>query len=181
MSRSPPKVKSGAPSLHRTRVTVFHDFSFFVSPPPPPSAVPPRFRQPHGFNLRSNLSVNSSLFSIITGRKGHNHKPHCPHLSRPPNPRPNPRPGPYSSKRTTFLFTLLFEAEAEPNRPPKMITRFITQVTTKFNPFSPQSKPARLFLSFLPPNARSSGMNITTQLLPRHSAEKPTLYVKFSA
>ncbi|KAK4461850.1 putative ribosomal protein [Cladorrhinum samala] len=60
-----------------------------------------------------------------------------------------------------------------------MITRFITQVTTKFNPFSPQSKPARLFLSFLPPNARSSGMNITAQLLPRHSTEKPTLYVKF--
>jgi hypothetical protein len=61
-----------------------------------------------------------------------------------------------------------------------MITRFITDVTTRFNPFSPSAKSARLFLSFLPPTARASGMNITTQLLPRHSTEPPTLYVKFS-
>ncbi|KAK4170244.1 39S ribosomal protein L53/MRP-L53-domain-containing protein [Cladorrhinum sp. PSN259] len=61
-----------------------------------------------------------------------------------------------------------------------MITSFITQVSTKFNPFSAASKPARLFLAFLPPNARSSGgMTIQTQLLPRNSTEKPTLYVKF--
>ncbi|KAL2124636.1 hypothetical protein VTJ04DRAFT_1001 [Mycothermus thermophilus] len=60
-----------------------------------------------------------------------------------------------------------------------MITRFITDVTTRFNPFSPSAKSARLFLSFLPPTARASGMNITTQLLPRHSTEPPTLYVKF--
>ncbi|KAL2271312.1 hypothetical protein VTJ83DRAFT_683 [Remersonia thermophila] len=60
-----------------------------------------------------------------------------------------------------------------------MITRFITDVTTRFNPFSPQARSARLFLSFLPPNARLSGVNITTQLLPRHSADPPTLYVKF--
>ncbi|KAL2172085.1 hypothetical protein VTG60DRAFT_455 [Thermothelomyces hinnuleus] len=60
-----------------------------------------------------------------------------------------------------------------------MITRFITDVTTRFNPFSPRSRSARLFLSFLPPTARSSGMNITTQLLPRTSKEPSTLYIKF--
>lgn len=61
-----------------------------------------------------------------------------------------------------------------------MITRFITDVTTKFNPFSPRAKPARLFLSFLPPNARASGMSITTQLLAKSSAEPASLTVKFS-
>ncbi|CCC06012.1 hypothetical protein SMACR_00228 [Sordaria macrospora] len=60
-----------------------------------------------------------------------------------------------------------------------MLTRFITDVSTRFNPFSPKAKAARLFLSFLPPNARSDGMNITTQLLPRNSTESPLLYVKF--
>ncbi|EGS18818.1 mitochondrial 54S ribosomal protein mL53 [Thermochaetoides thermophila DSM 1495] len=60
-----------------------------------------------------------------------------------------------------------------------MITRFITDVTTRFNPFSPSAKAARLFLSFLPPNARQQGMNISAQLLPRSSTEKPTLYIKF--
>jgi len=61
----------------------------------------------------------------------------------------------------------------------KMITRFITDVSTKFNPFSPRAKAARVFLSFLPPTARSDGMNITTKLLPRNSPEPSTLYVKF--
>jgi len=61
-----------------------------------------------------------------------------------------------------------------------MITRFITDVTTRFNPFSPSAKAARLFLSFLPPNARQQGMNISAQLLPRSSTEKPTLHIKFS-
>ncbi|KAL2156907.1 hypothetical protein VTH06DRAFT_2551 [Thermothelomyces fergusii] len=60
-----------------------------------------------------------------------------------------------------------------------MITRFITDVTTRFNPFSARSRSARLFLSFLPPGARASGMNITTQLLPRTSKEPSTLYIKF--
>jgi large subunit ribosomal protein L53 len=61
-----------------------------------------------------------------------------------------------------------------------MISRFITEVTTKFNPFSPQAKAARLFLTFLPPNARSSGMIIQTTLLPRTSTETSMLYLKFS-
>jgi large subunit ribosomal protein L53 len=61
-----------------------------------------------------------------------------------------------------------------------MITRFITEVKTRFNPFSPRARSARLFLSFLPPTARSSGMNISAQLLPRTSAEPSTLEIKFS-
>lgn len=65
-------------------------------------------------------------------------------------------------------------------RPAAMITRFITDVTTRFNPFSPRAKAARVFLSFLPPTARASGMKITTQLLPRASAEPSSLHVKFS-
>lgn len=61
-----------------------------------------------------------------------------------------------------------------------MITRFITEVNTKFNPFSTKSRSARLFLSFLPPTARSQGMAIQTKLLPRTSADKASLQVKFS-
>lgn len=61
-----------------------------------------------------------------------------------------------------------------------MISRFITEVNTKFNPFSSKAKAARLFLTFLPPNARSQGMNISTTLLPRGSTEPSKLYIKFS-
>ncbi|KAK1986397.1 39S ribosomal protein L53/MRP-L53 [Colletotrichum cereale] len=60
-----------------------------------------------------------------------------------------------------------------------MITKFMTEITTKFNPFSPTAKSARLFLSFIPPTARSSGMAIKTVLLPRTSTEPPSLFVKF--
>ncbi|KAK7745025.1 39S ribosomal protein L44, mitochondrial [Cytospora paraplurivora] len=60
-----------------------------------------------------------------------------------------------------------------------MITRFITEVTTKINPFSAHSKSARLFLTSLPPTARSQGMLIQTKLLPRSAAEKNSLQVKF--
>ena len=60
-----------------------------------------------------------------------------------------------------------------------MITRFITEVSTVFNPFSPKAKTARLFLSFLPPNARSS-MKIDTRLLPRASKETSVVRLKFS-
>ncbi|KAL1896127.1 39S ribosomal protein L44, mitochondrial [Sporothrix stenoceras] len=60
-----------------------------------------------------------------------------------------------------------------------MLTRFITEVTTRFNPFSAQSKAARLFLTQLPPSARQNGMVVTTQLLPRTSTEPSTLTVKF--
>ncbi|XXG98725.1 Protein transport protein sec20 [Hypoxylon texense] len=60
-----------------------------------------------------------------------------------------------------------------------MITRFITEVNTKFNPFSMRSRATRLFLSSLPPNARSNGMQINTSLLPRNSAAPATLRIKF--
>ncbi|KAI0868392.1 39S ribosomal protein L53/MRP-L53-domain-containing protein [Hypoxylon argillaceum] len=60
-----------------------------------------------------------------------------------------------------------------------MITRFITEVNTKFNPFSMGSRATRLFLSYLPPNARASGMQINTTLLARNSTEPNFLCVKF--
>lgn len=62
-----------------------------------------------------------------------------------------------------------------------MITKYMTEITTRFNPFTMQARPARLFLSFLPPNARQSGLTINTVLLPRTSKEAPSLFVKFSA
>jgi large subunit ribosomal protein L53 len=60
-----------------------------------------------------------------------------------------------------------------------MLTRFITEVSTVFNPFSPKAKTARLFLSFLPPDARQS-IKVTTKLLPRVSRDPSILQVKFS-
>jgi len=59
-----------------------------------------------------------------------------------------------------------------------MITRFITEVSAVFNPFSPRSKTARLFLSFLPPDARHT-MKVTTKLLPRVSTEPSFVQLKF--
>ncbi|KAG9242128.1 mitochondrial ribosomal protein L44 [Calycina marina] len=59
-----------------------------------------------------------------------------------------------------------------------MITKFLTEVSTVFNPFSPKAKPARLFLSFLPPNARQT-MKVTTILLPRASKDPSLLELKF--
>ncbi|PVI02459.1 hypothetical protein DM02DRAFT_522859 [Periconia macrospinosa] len=60
-----------------------------------------------------------------------------------------------------------------------MITRFLTDVRVKFNPFSPLSKPARLFLSLIPSDARANGLTVATQMLPRASKEPPTLGLKF--
>ena len=62
-----------------------------------------------------------------------------------------------------------------------MITRFMTEVNAKFNPFSMSSRATRLFLSSLPPNARSTGMQINTTLLPRASTSPASLQIKFSA
>lgn len=61
----------------------------------------------------------------------------------------------------------------------KMITRFLTEVSTVFNPFSPKAKTARLFLSFLPPDARQT-IKVTTKLLPRMSRDPSFVEVKFS-
>ncbi|KFY53373.1 hypothetical protein V496_07635 [Pseudogymnoascus sp. VKM F-4515 (FW-2607)] len=60
----------------------------------------------------------------------------------------------------------------------KMITRYLTEISTAFNPFSPRAKTARLFLSFLPGNARAT-MKINTKILPRTSREKSFVQVKF--
>ncbi|RMJ13222.1 hypothetical protein CDV36_007120 [Fusarium kuroshium] len=61
----------------------------------------------------------------------------------------------------------------------EMITKFMTEVTAKFNPFSACAKPARLFLTFMPPTARANGTTITTTILPRDSKEPSSLRVKF--
>ncbi|KFZ11308.1 hypothetical protein V502_07617 [Pseudogymnoascus sp. VKM F-4520 (FW-2644)] len=60
----------------------------------------------------------------------------------------------------------------------KMITRYLSEISTAFNPFSPRAKTARLFLSFLPGNARAT-MKINTKILPRTSREKSFVQVKF--
>ncbi|RFU77932.1 ribosomal l44 [Trichoderma arundinaceum] len=60
-----------------------------------------------------------------------------------------------------------------------MITKFMTEVTAKFNPFSTCAKPARLFLTFLPPNVRANGTAVHTSLLPRNATESSSLKVKF--
>ena len=62
----------------------------------------------------------------------------------------------------------------------KMMTKFLTEVSAKFNPFSVGAKPARLFLTYLPPNARATGMAIKTTMLPRSSKEPSSLRLKFS-
>lgn len=61
-----------------------------------------------------------------------------------------------------------------------MMTKFMTEVTAKFNPFSPSAKPARLFLTHLPPNARSQGMKININTLAKSSTETSSLKIKFS-
>ncbi|KAM5381056.1 hypothetical protein ACJZ2D_003171 [Fusarium nematophilum] len=60
-----------------------------------------------------------------------------------------------------------------------MITKFMTEVTAKFNPFSACAKPARLFLTLMPPTARANGTTIATTVLPRDSKEPSSLRVKF--
>ncbi|KAJ3503720.1 hypothetical protein NM208_g16459 [Fusarium decemcellulare] len=60
-----------------------------------------------------------------------------------------------------------------------MITKFMTEVSVKFNPFSVCAKPARLFLTFMPPTARANGTAISTTILPRDSKEPSSLRVKF--
>ncbi|KAI9784757.1 MAG: 39S ribosomal protein L44, mitochondrial [Geoglossum umbratile] len=97
--------------------------------------------------------------------------PLTPDLNRPPSEVPSVR-----------YLTIVHVPEANHLRVPRlaeMITRFITEVTTKFNPFSPRAKTARIFLSLLPPNARQAGMKINTTLYPRGSKERSVLSLKF--
>ena len=60
-----------------------------------------------------------------------------------------------------------------------MITKHITEVTTRFNPFKKPSKTCRVFLAYLPANARTT-MKINTTVLPRDSPEPSFLKLKFS-
>jgi large subunit ribosomal protein L53 len=57
----------------------------------------------------------------------------------------------------------------------------MTEVVTKYNPFNPAAKSARLFLNQFPANARSSGLTIKATVLPRSTTDPNTLYIKFSA
>ncbi|KAK0515667.1 hypothetical protein JMJ35_001701 [Cladonia borealis] len=59
-----------------------------------------------------------------------------------------------------------------------MITKHITEVTTRFNPFKKPSKTCRVFLAYLPANARTT-MKINTTVLPRDSPEPSFLKLKF--
>lgn len=59
-----------------------------------------------------------------------------------------------------------------------MITKHITEVTTRFNPFKKPSKTCRVFLAYLPANARTR-MKINTTVLPRDSPETSFLKLKF--
>lgn len=60
-----------------------------------------------------------------------------------------------------------------------MIIRFLTEVSTTFNPFSASSRTARLFLTFLPANARQN-IKINTTILPRESQQPSGLLLRFS-
>ncbi|KAH8792682.1 39S ribosomal protein L53/MRP-L53-domain-containing protein [Hyaloscypha finlandica] len=83
-----------------------------------------------------------------------------------------------TSLLTTFTFLRDCARDFSPKSQFKMITRFITEVSTTFNPFLPRAKTARLFLSFLPPNARQT-MKIDTKLLPRTSRDPSFIKLKF--
>jgi large subunit ribosomal protein L53 len=60
-----------------------------------------------------------------------------------------------------------------------MISNFITTVSAKFNPFTRSQRMPRIFLSMLPPTARTS-MKISVAQLPRESAENGSLSLTFS-
>lgn len=78
------------------------------------------------------------------------------------------------------MYCVCASLEAELHTTATMITRFLTEVRVAFNPFSPRSKPARLFLSLIPADARANGMSVQSKLLPRTSKDNATLDVKFS-
>lgn len=61
-----------------------------------------------------------------------------------------------------------------------MMTKFMTEISVKFNPFLTCAKPARLFLTHLPPNIRANGTVVNTTLLPSNHPGPSSLRVKFS-
>jgi len=61
-----------------------------------------------------------------------------------------------------------------------MITRYFTSTTISFNPFVRGGRTARIFASLLPPDARATGVKVTTTVLPRDSKVGGTVEVVFS-
>jgi large subunit ribosomal protein L53 len=59
-----------------------------------------------------------------------------------------------------------------------MKTAHLTSLSTSFNPFARHAKTPRLFLSLLPPAARST-VKVTVKQLPRFSADPSTLEISF--
>ncbi|CDK28861.1 unnamed protein product [Kuraishia capsulata CBS 1993] len=59
-----------------------------------------------------------------------------------------------------------------------MLTKYFTKVTVRFNPFLKEAKPARLFLSSIPPSMRQSCI-IDFKILSEQSKEKPIISVTF--
>jgi large subunit ribosomal protein L53 len=55
-----------------------------------------------------------------------------------------------------------------------MITKYFTSVKVRFDPFSPSSRPARLFLSRLPSHTK-----VDLKVLPRDSTEEAFLEVTY--
>ncbi|KAL9620555.1 MAG: hypothetical protein Q9160_004916 [Pyrenula sp. 1 TL-2023] len=70
-------------------------------------------------------------------------------------------------------------ATEKPSSTKTMQIRHLTSILATLNPFSPLSKTPRLFLSLLPPTARSSGLKITTNILPQNSDRPNALTVTF--
>lgn len=60
----------------------------------------------------------------------------------------------------------------------KMKTKHLTSLSASFNPFARHAKTPRLFLSLLPPSARSS-VKVTVKQLPRSSTDPSTLELSF--
>ncbi len=59
-----------------------------------------------------------------------------------------------------------------------MITKYFTKVVVKFNPFGPEAKSARIFLSQIPPSLRGI-CAVDFELLDAQSKNKPTVQVTF--
>ncbi|GME84740.1 unnamed protein product [Ambrosiozyma monospora] len=59
-----------------------------------------------------------------------------------------------------------------------MITKFFTNVVVKFNPFGPEAKAARSFLSQIPPSLRGL-CPVSLELLNAQSKNKPIVQVTF--
>ncbi|ODV87184.1 hypothetical protein CANARDRAFT_217037 [[Candida] arabinofermentans NRRL YB-2248] len=59
-----------------------------------------------------------------------------------------------------------------------MITKYFTKVVVKFNPFGPEAKSARIFLSQIPPSLRGI-CAIDFELLNSQSTKKPIVQVTF--